>query len=235
MAAYTQNMSISRYVYQYPGAASATQDVASGDTVNLTMTIGTDGSYGQGLAVYHAALVLTLSNCTVSPATGIRPGTTIVVTPTGSNQQYSVTAQFTHYAANPVGGPDASHQTKTFTLTGSISGGGGGVGGGGGGGDATMGLKVYAADGRIRLDTKDKQIMHYAAYSGSLAQNASTTINVGGGYDITSGDWGIDVTPVDLYLKAVSTVNQIVVSYPRAGSVPYPLQWRINVFKLNQA
>ena len=101
----------------------------------------------------------------------------------------------------------------------------------------TQGLRVFTSAGLIRLDTKDKQIMHYAAYSGSLSQNATTTINVGGGYDITSGDWGVDVTPLDIYLTAVSTTNQIVVSYPHTatGYTPAPVQWRINVFKLNQS
>ena len=99
------------------------------------------------------------------------------------------------------------------------------------------GLRVFTSAGLIRLDPKDKQIMHYAAYSGTLAQNATTTITVGGGYDITSGDWGVDVTPLDIYLTAVSTTNQIVVSYPHTatGYTAAPVQWRINVFKLNQA
>jgi len=100
----------------------------------------------------------------------------------------------------------------------------------------TQGLRVFTSAGLIRLDTKDKQIMHYAAYSGT-SQNATTTINVGGGYDITSGDWGVDVTPLNIYLTAVSTSNQIVVSYPHTatGYTPTPVQWRINVFKLNQS
>jgi hypothetical protein len=93
-----------------------------------------------------------------------------------------------------------------------------------------VGLRVWDTNGNVRLDTKDKQIMHYAAYSGTIGAGASTTLTVGGGYDITSGDWGLDVTPISLYLKAVSTSGQIVVS-STSGSI----QWRINVFKLNQA
>ena len=94
-----------------------------------------------------------------------------------------------------------------------------------------MGLQVWHPSNTSlpRLDTKDKQIMHYATYSGTVTSGTSTTVSVGGGYDITNGDWGIDVTPIDYNLSVISTSNQFVVS-SAGGSI----QWRVNVFKLNQ-
>ena len=73
------------------------------------------------------------------------------------------------------------------------------------------GVRVWSSSGALRLDPGDKQVMHYAFYSGTLTGGGSstTTVTIGGGYDITSGDWGIDITPVDYYLEAVSTSNTV--------------------------
>jgi hypothetical protein len=97
-----------------------------------------------------------------------------------------------------------------------------------------MGLQVWHPSNSTlpRLDTKDKQIMHYATYSGTIAQGASpVTITVGGGYDITNGDWGIDVTPSNWDLQVVSTTNSFTVSTTADTS---DIRWRVNIFKLNQ-
>ena len=96
------------------------------------------------------------------------------------------------------------------------------------------GMQVFKQDGSIRLDPGDRQVMHYKYFSGTLAQGNSTTVSVGGGYDITSGDWGIDVTPISDYFKAVSTTNTVTLTllngYSAMGS---PIYYQVNVFKLN--
>ena len=190
------------------GYSVATVNTSVADTVTTLYYYASTSSTQPGYALTNAAQT--------SPSTIWSTNNSFTVTP-GSNYYYWVLG-WTHN--NP--GPDGAVISPMFAAT---------------AGAGSMGLRVFtdATPPLIRLDTKDKQIMHYAAFSGSLAKNGTATISVGGGYDITSGDWGIDVTPVDLYLKAVSTTNQIVVSYPRPGTVPNPVQWRINVFKLNQA
>ena len=91
------------------------------------------------------------------------------------------------------------------------------------------GLRVIAPDGSYRLDVGDRQVMHYTYFSGSLTDGNSVQLSVGGGYNIGSGDWGIDVTPVDHRLKAVSSSNTITVT---ANGDDF--EYRVNVFKLNQ-
>ncbi len=92
------------------------------------------------------------------------------------------------------------------------------------------GLRVWTNESppRLRLDVGDRQVMHYAQYAGTVGASP-IVITVGGGYDITNGDWGVDVTPVDEDLKVVSTSNTLTIS-ATAGSI----QFRVNVFKLNQ-
>lgn len=92
------------------------------------------------------------------------------------------------------------------------------------------GFQVYSPSGGVRLDGGDRQVKHYQYFSGYLANGNSTTLSVGGGYNIGNGDWGLDVTPVDYRLKAVSTSNTITVT---ANGESF--WYRINVFKLNEA
>jgi len=99
------------------------------------------------------------------------------------------------------------------------------------------GVRVWSSSGALRLDPGDKQVMHYAYYSGTLTGGGSstTTVTIGGGYDITSGDWGIDITLVDYYLEAVSTSNTVTLTNKNPSTAGYSsIFWRINVFKLNQ-
>lgn len=95
------------------------------------------------------------------------------------------------------------------------------------------GLRVWGEDGVLRLDPGDKQIMHYAYFEGGLQENNSVTITVGGGYNITNGDWGIDITPVNRHLKAISSSNRITLTLDD-GYGSGTLRYRVNVFKLNQ-
>ena len=92
------------------------------------------------------------------------------------------------------------------------------------------GLRVWTNESppRLRLDVGDRQVMHYASYAGTVGASP-IVITVGGGYDITSGDWVVDVTPVNENLKVISTSNTLTIS-ATAGSI----QFRVNVFKLNQ-
>lgn len=92
------------------------------------------------------------------------------------------------------------------------------------------GLRVITADGRYRLDVGDRQVMHYAYFSGYLASGNSAILTVGGGYSIGNGDWGLDVTPVVNGLKAISTNNKVTVTNSTGAAIWY----RVNVFKLNQ-
>lgn len=92
------------------------------------------------------------------------------------------------------------------------------------------GIRVWTNDSppRLRLDTGDRQVMHYAQYAGT-AGASPIVINVGGGYNITSGDWGVDVTPVNEDLKVISASNTLTIS-----AIVGSIQYRVNVFKLNQ-
>lgn len=98
------------------------------------------------------------------------------------------------------------------------------------------GMRVFKQDGTIRLDPGDRQVMHYAYYDGTLARGNSITITVGGGYSIGNGDWGIDITPVDDHLSAISTNNKITLTLDSDfGTInTTSVSYRVNIFKLNQ-
>ena len=103
------------------------------------------------------------------------------------------------------------------------------------------GIRVWTNDNppKLRLEPGDKQVMHYAYYSGTLlgGGSATATITVGGGYDISSGDWGMNVIPVNYFLEAESTTNTITVrnKNPAYNTSGYgSIQYRVSVFKLNQ-
>lgn len=222
MTVYAENLTLSSSALPYGGTATATRNLpASGDTITADFDQQVNGSTQQGyLDNEDNDIVFTLVNCTISP-TSVKNRDTFTITPTTSGSNYSCTGILVYYlpGGHNYGGPSTDHQQAEFTISGTY------------GATPNMGLQVWHPSNTSlpRLDTKDKQIMHYASYSGTVTSGTNTTISVGGGYDITNGDWGIDVTPVDYDLSVVSTSNQFVVS-----SAEGSIQWRVNVFKLNQ-
>ena len=225
MTVYTQNLAVSQYGIQYAGSVTEVQDLAVGDSITASFDQeATSNQQTSLLDVEDNDIVFTLVNCTISP-TNVKNRVTFTITPTSSGAAYSCVGVLIYYSPSgqSYGGPSTDHQQTTFTISGAY------------GTPPIMGLQVWHPSNTTlpRLDTKDKQIMHYATYSGTIAAGASpVTITVGGGYDITNGDWGIDVTPCHWTLGVVSTTNTFTVSTTAdSGSQ----QWRVNVFKLNQA
>ena len=224
MTVYTQNLSVSQFGIQYAGAVTAVQDLAVGDTV--TASFDQEASANQQtvlLDVEDNDIVFTLVNCTISP-TNVKNRGTFTITPTNSGAAYSCVGVLIYYSSggHNYGGPSTDHQKTTFTVGGTY------------GTPPIMGLQVWHPSNSTlpRLDTKDKQIMHYATYAGTIAAGSpALTISVGGGYDITNGDWGIDVTPSHWTLSVVSSTNTFTVSTTRDSGTQ---QWRVNIFKLNQ-
>lgn len=224
MTVYTQDLSVVSQAIQYHGTVTEVQDLAAGDTITASFDQQASSTAQTSmLDVEDNDIVFTLVNCTISP-TNVKNRGTFTITPTTSGSNYSCVGVLVYYSqgGQSYGGPSANHQQTTFTISGTY------------GTPPIMGLQVWHPSNSTlpRLDTKDKQIMHYATYSGTIASGASPiTITVGGGYDITSGDWGIDVTPIERDLKVVSTTNSFTVSTTKDfGS----MGWRVNIFKLNQ-
>jgi len=224
MTTYTENLSLVSAALPYGGTATATRNLTVGDTITASFDQeATSTQQTNYLDNEDNDIVFTLVNCTISP-TSVKNRGTFTITPTNTNSNYSCNGVLVYYlpGGHQYGGPSTDHQQAEFTISGTFS---------GSSGTPDMGLQVWHPSNTSlpRLDTKDKQIMHYASYSGTVTSGTNTTISVGGGYDITNGDWGIDVTPVDYDLSVVSTSNQFVVS-----SAEGSIQWRVNVFKLNQ-
>ena len=235
MTVYAENLTISSSALPYGGTATATRNLTAGDTITADFDQQSSGSTQQGyLDNEDNDIVFTLVNCTISP-TSVKNRATFTITPTTSGSNYSCNGVLVYYlpGGHNYGGPSFNHQQAEFTISGSFTG-SSGSGSGGSGSSTDMGLQVWHPSNSSlpRLDTKDKQIMHYATYSGTIAAGASAvTTTVGGGYDITSGDWGIDVTPINEDLKVISTTNSFTVSTTKDyGSIG----WRVNIFKLNQ-
>ena len=224
MTVFTENLSLVSSALPYGGTATATRNLTVGDTITASFDQeATSTQQTNYLDNEDNDIVFTLVNCTISP-TSVKNRGTFTITPTTTNSNYSCNGVLVYYlpGGHNYGGPSTNHQQAAFTISGTFS---------GSSGTPNMGLQVWHPSNSSlpRLDTKDKQIMHYASYSGTVTSGTNTTISVGGGYDITNGDWGIDVTPVDYDLSVVSTSNQFVVS-----SAEGSIQWRVNVFKLNQ-
>lgn len=224
MTTYTENLAVTSGAMPYGGSDASTRNLTSGDTITASFDQEAGGSTQQGyLDTEDNDIVFTLVNCTISP-TSVKNRGSFTITPTTVNSNYSCFGVLVYYlpGGHVYGGPSTDHQQAEFTISGTFS---------GSSGTPDMGLQVWhpSNSNLPRLDTKDKQIMHYASYSGTVTTSASTTISVGGGYDITNGDWGIDVTPVNENLKVISSSGQFVVS-SSSGSIG----WRVNVFKLNQ-
>ena len=224
MTVFTENLSLVSSALPYGGTATATRNLTVGDTITASFDQeATSTQQTNYLDNEDNDIVFTLVNCTISP-TSVKNRGTFTITPTTTNSNYSCNGVLVYYlpGGHYYGGPSTNHQQAEFTISGTFS---------GSSGTPDMGLQVWHPSNTSlpRLDTKDKQIMHYASYSGTVTSGTNTTISVGGGYDITNGDWGIDVTPVDYDLSVVSTSNQFVVS-----SAEGSIQWRVNVFKLNQ-
>jgi len=232
MTVYAENLTISSSALPYGGTATSTKNLTVGDTITADFDQQTNGSTQQGyLDNEDNNIVFTLVNCTISP-TSVKNRATFTITPTTSGSNYSCNGVLVYYlpGGHQYGGPSTNHQQAEFTISGSFTG-SSGSGSGGSGSSTDMGLQVWHPSNSSlpRLDTKDKQVMHYASYSGSITSGSTTTVSVGGGYDITNGDWGIDVTPIDYDLKVISSSNQFIVS-----STDGTIQWRVNIFKLNQ-
>jgi hypothetical protein len=224
MTVYTQNLSVVAQAIQYHGTDTEVQDLAVGDTITASFDQQASSNQQTSLLdVEDNDIVFTLVNCTISP-TNVKNRGTFTITPTTSGSNYSCVGVLVYYSpgGGSYGGPSANHQQTTFTISGVY------------GSPPDMGLQVWHPSNSTlpRLDTKDKQIMHYATYSGTIAAGASAiTTTVGGGYDITNGDWGIDVTPINYDLKVISVTNSFTVSTTKDfGSIG----WRVNIFKLNQ-
>jgi len=222
---FTEDLSITSSGLPYGGTATATRNLMVGDTITASFDQeATSAQQTNYLDNEDNDIVFTLVNCTISP-TSVKNRGTFTITPTTTNSNYSCNGVLVYYlpGGHNYGGPSTNHQQAEFTISGTFS---------GSSGTPNMGLQVWHPSNSTlpRLDTKDKQIMHYASYSGTVTSGTAITISVGGGYDITNGDWGIDVTPVDYDLSVVSTSNQFVVS-----SAEDSIQWRVNVFKLNQS
>ena len=232
MTTYTENLAVTSAAMPYGGSDTATRNLTVGDTITASFDQEAAGTTQQGyLDTEDNNIVFTLVNCTISP-TSVKNRGSFTITPTTSGSNYSCNGVLVYYlpGGHQYGGPSTNHQQAEFTISGSFTG-SSGSGSGGSGSSPNMGLQVWHPSNTSlpRLDTKDKQVMHYASYSGSITSGNTTTVSVGGGYDITNGDWGIDVTPLDYDLKVISSSNQFVVS-----STDGTIQWRVNVFKLNQ-
>jgi hypothetical protein len=224
MTTYTENLSITSAALPYGGTTTATRNLTVGDTITASFDQeATSTQQTNYLDNEDNDIVFTLVNCTISP-TSVKNRGSFTITPTTTNSNYSCNGVLVYYlpGGHQYGGPSTDHQQAEFTISGTFS---------GSSGTPDMGLQVWhpSNSNLPRLDTKDKQIMHYASYSGTVTSSSSTTISVGGGYDITNGDWGIDVTPVEIDLKVLSSSGQFVVSSSGAT-----ITWRVNVFKLNQ-
>ena len=225
MTVFTEDLSITSSGLPYGGTATATRNLTVGDTITASFDQeATSTQQTNYLDNEDNDIVFTLVNCTISP-TSVKNRGTFTITPTTTNSNYSCNGVLVYYlpGGHNYGGPSTNHQQAEFTISGTFS---------GSSGTPNMGLQVWHPSNSTlpRLDTKDKRIMHYASYSGTVTSGTAITISVGGGYDITNGDWGIDVTPVDYDLSVVSTSNQFVVI-----SAEDSIQWRVNVFKLNQS
>ena len=227
MTVFTEDLSITSSGLPYGGTATATRNLTVGDTITASFDQeATSTQQTNYLDNEDNDIVFTLVNCTISP-TSVKNRGTFTITPTTTNSNYSCNGVLVYYlpGGHNYGGPSTNHQDAEFTISGTFS---------GSSGTPNMGLQVWHPSNSTlpRLDTKDKQIMHYATYSGTIAAGASAiTTTVGGGYDITNGDWGIDVTPINYDLKVISTTNSFTVSTTKDyGSIG----WRVNIFKLNQ-
>lgn len=227
MTVFTEDLSITSSGLPYGGTATATRNLTVGDTITASFDQeATSTQQTNYLDNEDNDIVFTLVNCTISP-TSVKNRGTFTITPTTTNSNYSCNGVLVYYlpGGHNYGGPSTNHQQAEFTISGTFS---------GSSGTPNMGIQVWHPSNSTlpRLDTKDKQIMHYATYSGTIAAGASAiTTTVGGGYDITNGDWGIDVTPINYDLKVISTTNSFTVSTTKDyGSIG----WRVNIFKLNQ-
>jgi hypothetical protein len=180
MATYTVGIASNPYVSQYPLTYSATQDIQINDTISLTITVGTS-TLSQAMSLSYGAYaiaVFSLVNCTVSPSTNVRSGSTITVTPVNNNATYSCTAVITHYHENPVGGSAGTNrQTKTFVLSGAV------------GVLPIYGLEIFDANGNSRLRYDNRLCKFHSVFTGTLSGNSGTLSVPNMAAD---GTWGIN-------------------------------------------
>jgi hypothetical protein len=86
------------------------------------------------------------------------------------------------------------------------------------------GLKVYDANGNVRLDTNDREFRYVANYSGNLAAGATANITVSG--LSTDGTWGVNEQGlVNFSLDvSISTNTLTVENIDSFNSRPYYIQ-----------
>lgn len=86
------------------------------------------------------------------------------------------------------------------------------------------GLKIWDANGNVRLDTTDRQFRYVAYYSGTVPNNSTVTINVSG--MTNNGTWGLNETNgSNLALKISMGSNQFTLTNTAGlGAAPYKVQ-----------
>ena len=202
MATHTIAMTSSTASLPYPATVSANQDIAIGDTISLTMTVSTN-TYAEGMSLTTSSgyAVFTLSNCTVSPSTGVNSGETITVTPVNNNASYSCTAVITHYHASPYP-PVGTTQTKTFVLSGVV------------GVLPVYGLEIFDANGNSRLRYDNRLCKFHSVYTGTISNN--TTISVPG--MAADGTWGINNQAQNSLVQCFVGTNVIALNIASFGT-----------------
>lgn len=203
MATYTVAMTSSTASLQYPATVSATQDIAVGDTISLTMTVSVS-TYGQGVSLTQPAgeAVFSLINCTVSPSTGVNSGETITVTPVNNNATYSCTAVITHYHASPYP-PGGTTQIKTFVLSGTV------------GVLPIYGLEIFDANGNSRLRYDNRLCKFNSVFTGTLSGNSGTLSVPGIAAD---GTWGINNQAQNSIVQCFIGTNVVALNQTNFGT-----------------
>jgi|TARA_R110000823_G_scaffold279826_1_gene398072 hypothetical protein len=204
MATYTVAMTSSTASLQYPATVSASQDIAVGDTISLTMTVSTN-TYSQAMSLIHSAYaiaVFSLVNCTVSPSTNVRSGSTITVTPVNNNATYSCTAVITHYHASPYP-PGGTTQTKTFVLSGTV------------GVLPIYGLEIFDANGNSRLRYDNRLCKFNSVFTGTLSGNSGTLSVPGIAAD---GTWGINNQAQNSIVQCFIGTNVVALNQTNFGT-----------------
>ena len=204
MTIHTVSMTTSQYSVQYPLTITSTQDTQAGDTIRLTITVGTSTSnQTMSLGQPEAEAVFTLVNCTVSPSSGVNSHETVTVTPVNNNAIYSCTAVITHYHASPYPNTGINSQTKTFVLSGTN------------GQLPIYGLEIFDASGNSRLRYDNRLCKFNAVYTGTLAGTTGFITVPGMAAD---GTWGINNQAQSSLVLATTATNGIALEEADFGT-----------------
>ena len=95
------------------------------------------------------------------------------------------------------------------------------------------GLEIYNEAGDARLVTSDRQLDHIAVFTGNILQDDTVTLTAGlTGFDITSGLWGLDVSPLHKLLDVTCSLGQVQLHRKDVFQLSTDMHYRVMVFKL---